>query len=235
MKNIKTELLYGTPVDVLIEAMSKPYQTENFRQATLDVALNKIKGIAIDRKHESVLEHAVFSFNIDGISRLCLQELARHRIASYTVQSSRYTLPTKEEAIEILESIETVIDDIYDVDFSKLDERVHDKFKRFVVYPEEEYGVLSQHISLNVFDLLYVIAEKRDGSSYKNDMLKYIIPENWRTSLTWTINLRSLRNFLKLRLSKQAHFEIRHLANLIYDEIAKTDYEPLIRDLKGNE
>lgn len=43
-------------------------------------------------KHESVLEHIVFNFYITGISRACLQELARHRMASLSVESTRYTL-----------------------------------------------------------------------------------------------------------------------------------------------
>ena len=43
-------------------------------------------------KHKSVLEMLVYWFDIDGISRGCLQELARHRTARLTVKSSRYTL-----------------------------------------------------------------------------------------------------------------------------------------------
>lgn len=40
--------------------------------------------------HTSVLEHASFSFRIEGISRACLAQLTRHRIASFDVQSQRY-------------------------------------------------------------------------------------------------------------------------------------------------
>ena len=43
-------------------------------------------------KHGSIAEHLVYSFDIAGISRACLTELARHRIASYSVKSTRYTL-----------------------------------------------------------------------------------------------------------------------------------------------
>ena len=42
--------------------------------------------------HHSVLEHANLTFLIKGTSRGVLQELARHRIASYTVRSTRYTM-----------------------------------------------------------------------------------------------------------------------------------------------
>lgn len=40
--------------------------------------------------HTSVLEHASFTFEIDGISRATLAQLTRHRIASFSVQSQRY-------------------------------------------------------------------------------------------------------------------------------------------------
>ena len=43
-------------------------------------------------KHASVLEHLSYTFDISDVSRALLQELARHRMASLTVKSTRYTL-----------------------------------------------------------------------------------------------------------------------------------------------
>ena len=40
--------------------------------------------------HDSVAEHAVFTFRIEGVSRSLLAQLTRHRIASFSVQSQRY-------------------------------------------------------------------------------------------------------------------------------------------------
>lgn len=40
--------------------------------------------------HYSVLEHASFTFGIEGISRVTTHQLVRHRIASYSQQSQRY-------------------------------------------------------------------------------------------------------------------------------------------------
>jgi thymidylate synthase (FAD) len=40
--------------------------------------------------HHSVLEHASFTFGIEGVSRTLLAQLSRHRIASFSVQSQRY-------------------------------------------------------------------------------------------------------------------------------------------------
>ena len=40
--------------------------------------------------HQSPIEHASFTFGIEGISRACSHQLVRHRIASYSQQSQRY-------------------------------------------------------------------------------------------------------------------------------------------------
>lgn len=45
---------------------------------------------AIESGHTSVLEHAVYTFRVEGISRACLAQLTRHRLASFDVQSQRY-------------------------------------------------------------------------------------------------------------------------------------------------
>lgn len=45
---------------------------------------------ALESGHTSVLEHAVFTFKVEGLSRAALAQLTRHRLASFDVQSQRY-------------------------------------------------------------------------------------------------------------------------------------------------
>lgn len=45
---------------------------------------------SVEAGHESVLEHAVFTFRVEGLSRAALAQLTRHRLASFDVQSQRY-------------------------------------------------------------------------------------------------------------------------------------------------
>ena len=40
--------------------------------------------------HESVFEHTSFTFGIEGVSRVFLAQVTRHRLASFSVQSQRY-------------------------------------------------------------------------------------------------------------------------------------------------
>jgi flavin-dependent thymidylate synthase len=69
----------ATPEDLLSVAFSKCYQ----RPASIDAVLNNLK-------HSSVLEHIQFSFDIQ-LSRVAWEQLTRHRLASFTAQSHRYT------------------------------------------------------------------------------------------------------------------------------------------------
>ena len=55
--------------------------------------------------HFSVLEHASFTFGIEGISRACSHQLVRHRIASFSQQSQRYVSHDQPFAAVIPESI----------------------------------------------------------------------------------------------------------------------------------
>ena len=48
--------------------------------------VQKIMGMG----HDSVLEHASFTFGVEGVSRVLLAQLTRHRLASFSVQSQRY-------------------------------------------------------------------------------------------------------------------------------------------------
>lgn len=55
--------------------------------------------MVMDKGHLSVLEHASFTFVLEGVSRACTHQLVRHRIASYSQQSQRYV---KLEEIEFV-------------------------------------------------------------------------------------------------------------------------------------
>lgn len=54
-----------------------------------DDYLGALRG-ALACGHESVIEHASFTFRIEGVSRVALAQLTRHRIASFSVESQRY-------------------------------------------------------------------------------------------------------------------------------------------------
>ena len=57
----------------------------------LDNPTDKGLQVAIDSKHYSVLEHLPLTFLIKDVSRVTEVQLIRHRIASYSIKSGRYT------------------------------------------------------------------------------------------------------------------------------------------------
>lgn len=157
-------------------------------------------------KHQSILEHVSYNFYIEGISRACLQELARHRMASLSVKSTRYTLKELKEEKDIdYVMLKQPEFDLYNSNEWKIG-------KKYLVSVDNYYVDLASIKALsNLQEIL------KDGVS--NDIAKYCLPESYKTELTWTINMRSLQNFLSLRSDKSALWEIRNLANAIYESL----------------
>ena len=144
-------------------------------------------------KHASTLEHLVYTYYIQGISRALLQELARHRIASLSVKSTRYTLKElKNEEPFICKDIE--------------------RASKYLVMTSESRV---NEMSIKALENLRLILV--EGIS--NDKAKYCLPECYKTELTWTINARSLQNFLSLRSDKSALWEIRELAHKLFEAL----------------
>ena len=69
----------GSPIDMWEDV-------DNIQE---DKKLKLIKS-CIESGHHSVLEHAYFTFSIEGITRACSHQLVRHRLCSFSQQSQRY-------------------------------------------------------------------------------------------------------------------------------------------------
>ena len=151
-------------------------------------------------KHKSVLEHLVYWFDIDGISRACLQELARHRTARLTVKSSRYTLKELKDNCSF-----------YNTSIATFEWR-WDEVEKFCVLTGRK--AVDDSIARALSSLQ---SSLEDGIS--NDISKYCLPEAFKTRLQWQIDGRNLQNFLELRTSKDALWEIQDLARAIYDAL----------------
>ncbi len=63
---------------------------DELREEMSPAEAHRLIRMLIDRGHTSPLEHAVFHFGVEGISRVTSHQLVRHRIASYSQQSQRY-------------------------------------------------------------------------------------------------------------------------------------------------
>jgi len=162
-----------------------------------DMAL--INKIGNKMKHSSTLEHLVYHFDISGISRAVLQEFARHRIAGITVKSSRYTL---KELKDVTLGVYAEGEMLWNLK----------ETEKFLVNSGEE---LVDECSRGALWSLQKILK----AGISNDKAKYCMPESYKTELSWTINARSLQNFLMLRTGKDALWEIRKLAYEIFNQL----------------
>lgn len=97
---MEVKLLYHTPLSVLVYAIRAAYDSyhlsdSNFNEFTDEIGdkdKQLINKVVNKFKHESTMEHIVYTFELIDFPRYTLQELVRHRIASYTIRSTRFTL-----------------------------------------------------------------------------------------------------------------------------------------------
>ena len=80
------ELLCGTAALTSSRSGSPSEILEKMTAETAKQIIRRVTGYG----HVSVIEHASFTFSIEGVSRAMTHQLVRHRIASYTQQSQRY-------------------------------------------------------------------------------------------------------------------------------------------------
>ena len=67
-----------------------PSTIDGIREGLTDEKAASFVEMLAEIGHESPIEHASFTFGIEGVSRALLAQITRHRIASYSVKSQRY-------------------------------------------------------------------------------------------------------------------------------------------------
>jgi len=170
--------------------------------------LNLVKRVGAKLKHESVLEFCSFIFEISGISRGLLQELSRHRLASLTVKSTRYTINKELKTDQELFTVEGLP--------TKFAQNIAEKA---CVYPLGlTEGQRRCQVVSNAFALASIGMALREGVS--NDKVKYMLPESYKTSLQFSINLRSFINMYNLRRAKSALPEFQELVKKMFDTLS---------------
>ncbi|AEC52305.1 FAD-dependent thymidylate synthase [Pyrococcus sp. NA2] len=176
------------------------WSTESFERISEEDVKNHLPRI-LGYGHESILEHATFTFSIEGCSRVCTHQLVRHRIASYTQQSQRYIVLNEENVEETFVIPESI----------KKDKELYERWKK----------VMAETISL------YRESIKR---GIHQEDARFILPQAVKTKIIVTMNLRELKHFFGLRLCERAQWEIREVAWKMLEEMAKRDdIRPIIK------
>ena len=128
---MKVQLIQHTPNPQRVVAMAarlcySPIGAEELAETMTDKQVENLLKKIIELGHTSTLEHATFTFAIEGVSRVLTHQLVRHRIASYSQQSQRYvsehdfeyivppTIAANEEALRKFESLMQTVRQTYD-------------------------------------------------------------------------------------------------------------------------
>ena len=187
--NLSAELLQSSNLDIPFKAGLMC--TNNFDKSN-DFEKNKFLLNMVNEKHYSVIEHLSYSFVVRNISRALLQELARHRLVSLSVLSTRWALKKITKDIEV-------------------------HYPVYVPATVQQTKILNEldAISEKLFNLIGEAA----ASGMPNDILKYYIQESLCTSLVLTVNARELIHIFELRASKRALKEFRILCHSLFDSL----------------
>ena len=144
----------------------------------------------MDMGHESVLEHVSFTFGIEGVSRVLLAQLTRHRIASFSVQSQRYVSYENGFGYIIPDSIRALGED----------------------------AVRKYHQQMETIESWYVEWQRQLGNlgEKSNEDARFVLPNACETRIVMTMNVRELLHFFSLRMCSRAQWEIRKMAEEMF-------------------
>lgn len=147
----------------------------------------------LKRGHESVIEHEAVTVRMI-CDRGITHEIVRHRIASYSQESTRYC----NYAGDKFNNQVTVIDLASGFEYDLSDENDRAKY--------EVWTEAMENAEKSYFRMLELGATPQEARS--------ILPNSLKTEIVVTMNLRSWRNFFHLRCDSHAHPQMREIANI---------------------
>ena len=198
--NIKVKLLAHTPdpeklvaaaarfcysaadADTILDGLTEE-KTADFVQMLMDIG------------HESPVEHATFTFAIEGVSRSLLAQITRHRIASFSVQSQRYVAENHFAYIIPPEIANEPLAMPIFIGCMEISRRCYNALSD-ILYKKHLKGGMPE----------------KDARKKANEDARFVLPNACETKIMLTMNVRSLYNFFRLRCCNRAQWEIRELA-----------------------
>ncbi len=154
--------------------------------------------------HESPIEHATFTFGIEGVSRALLAQITRHRIASFSVQSQRYVKELQFEYVMPPE-IEN------DSGAKKLFIEAMEKDQEY--YDKIADVLKAKHKAVFIEAGMDEKSADRAAEKKAIEDARFVLPNACDTKMIVTMNARSLHNFFRHRCCNRAQWEIQQVAN----------------------
>ena len=186
---MKVKLLRYTPAPQELVALAgklcySPATLDELAEGIAEHDQTKYLNKLIDMGHLSPIEHASFTFGIEGVSRAMLAQITRHRLASFSVQSQRYVVVDGE--------FEYVIPPI----IKELGEAAVKTFQAQMKTISEWYAG-------------WIFLLGKEGA----EDARFVLPNAAATQMLVTMNARELMHFFEMRECNRAQWEIRAVAD----------------------
>lgn len=209
---MKVTIIAHTPMPEKIIASSAKLC---YSAATIDTVMDGLNDESVasfvdmlsEIGHESPIEHATFTFGIEGVSRSLLAQLTRHRIASYSVQSQRYV---REKMFDYVVPPEIAAIPEAAAEYLQAMEEDQAHYDRLTAMLKEKH--------LAAF-LAQGKPEKEAARAAEKKAIedaRFVLPNACATKIMMTMNARSLKNFFRHRCCHRAQWEIQDLAEQMY-------------------
>lgn len=208
--NPSIEILSDTSYETMLRKIERIgrvcYKSED--KISADSAEGFIRGI-IKRGHESVIEHESISVKVI-CDRGVTHEIVRHRIASYSQESTRYCNYTSDKFGSQISCVDIATGFQYDMD-NEADRKKWNIWNAAMEAAEKYY-----------FALIEAGAKPEEARS--------VLPNSLKTEIVMTMDLREWRHFIRLRGSRAAHPQIAEITAMIRREFTKR-YPVFFEDL----
>lgn len=213
---MKVTIIQHTPEpEKLVAAAAKlcysPVGIENIMDGLDSAKVDKFLNMLMDLGHESPIEHVVFTFGVEGVSRVLTHQLVRHRIGcSYSQQSQRYVK---------LDQFEYIIPP----EIEKLP-AAKERFISAMEADQKAYNELVELLSAEHYrrNISEGKSEKQARSMAEKTAIedaRYVFPNACESKIVFTMSARALMNFLRQRCCNRAQWEIRLMAEEMLREL----------------
>ncbi len=167
----------------------------------LSVPDDGLLGYLMRERHGTPFEMVQLQFRVRAPIGV-VWEWVRHRIASYNVMSTRYVEWDVDYYVPMAEEWRTQVGKVGHYTFEQMDEAsAHECFKAYVAAME------------SAFDYYGILIEK----GLAKEVARNVLPMGAMTEFIWSINARSMLNFLSLRNEKHALKEMQICAGMVED------------------
>ena len=166
------------------------------------------RSIIFNMGHHSIAEHAVFNFDIIGVSRLAIEEIEKFRLCAYTEKSQRYITLTDDYVIP---------DEIKNSEFNKI---YTETIKKQNIFYQELYKKLRASIFTKHADLARDSKKHNLLDGWAKEDARYITSLATEGQLGQTINARSLELLFR-RFASHELSEVRELGEKLFSLVEK--------------